>query len=225
MSGQERTSKNMVMKNYSGWFVPEMDYNGTRDILNEWNNKAAAVLKRVEHKRTVIQAGGNVGVFPVGLSKYFEKVYTYEPVDFNFKCLLKNIEGINNIEAVEAGLGDIQGYAEISHITDKNCGAIRLTESNKGLAILTIDEQNFKDVDLIWLDIEGYEYKALKGAKQTLEEYKPLLVLENNGLIHEFPSTNLGSETFRSRMKSEFNYVYIGRMMRDDIYIHQSKII
>ena len=35
-------------------------------------------------------------------------------------------------------------------------------------------------VRMIKLDVEGYEYDALKGAEKTIKEFKPLIVFENN---------------------------------------------
>jgi hypothetical protein len=33
-------------------------------------------------------------------------------------------------------------------------------------------------IDLIHLDLEGYEFEALKGAKELIERDKPLIILE-----------------------------------------------
>ena len=35
-------------------------------------------------------------------------------------------------------------------------------------------------VRMIKLDIEGYEYDALKGAEMTIKQFKPLIVFESN---------------------------------------------
>ena len=37
------------------------------------------------------------------------------------------------------------------------------------------------DIDTIKIDVEGYEYKVLSGAKDTLKKYKPLMFLEIHG--------------------------------------------
>lgn len=35
-----------------------------------------------------------------------------------------------------------------------------------------------KSIDLIKIDVEGYEYEVLKGAKKTIFEYRPVLFIE-----------------------------------------------
>ena len=55
--------------------------------------------------------------------------------------------------------------------------------------IITIDSLNLSDVDLIHLDLEGYELFALQGAIETIKRYKPLIVLETNDLCNEFGYT------------------------------------
>ncbi len=40
------------------------------------------------------------------------------------------------------------------------------------------DEEGLDDVGIIKLDIEGAELSVLKGAKRTLESFRPLLLLE-----------------------------------------------
>jgi hypothetical protein len=37
------------------------------------------------------------------------------------------------------------------------------------------------DIDTIKIDVEGYEYKVLSGAKDTLKKYRPLVFLEIHG--------------------------------------------
>ena len=37
------------------------------------------------------------------------------------------------------------------------------------------------DLDTLKIDVEGYEYKVLKGAKETIKKYNPLLFLEIHG--------------------------------------------
>lgn len=210
------------MKEYKGWWTPDYCTQAVDYVVTEWNSKGQKVLDMLPQRRSVLQAGGNLGIFAKQMSKHFDKVYCYEPVEENFDCLTKNISGIDNIQAHQAGLSNQIQTASVEWSAERNSGAIRLQESAQGnINLVSMDSQQYKDLDLIWLDLEGYEYKALCGATQTLAKHKPLLVIENNGLIHEYPGTNEGNKEIRNVMLEKFGYKFVTRLMRDDVYMHQ----
>lgn len=43
-----------------------------------------------------------------------------------------------------------------------------------------IDDLGLEECDLIHLDIEGYEEKALEGAIETIKKFKPTIVTEHS---------------------------------------------
>lgn len=200
--------------------IPDNDTSGVADITLEWKNKSPQLLQYLSDTRTVIQAGGNIGIFPIGLSQIFNKVITLEPVTELFYYLEQNTEKHSNIVSLNAGLSDKRIAASVHWQLEGNCGAVRLKEDESGkCSLLTIDSLQEPNIDLIWLDIEGFEQKALLGAKETINRDRPVLILENNGLIHDFPSDLNGSQEFRDWVCREFNYKYVARMMRDDVYL------
>lgn len=203
------------------WAVPKGDKVTVRDIKLEWNNKGNFVIDLCKNKNRVVQAGGNLGIFPYHLSRYFDEVITFEPIKKNYTCLLENIKSKNNIIVHRLALGDKSGCARIQLEKPGNCGAIRLeyTEVISDIQVVQLDSYNLSNLDLLWLDIEGFEVKALMGAYNNIHYFKPVIVIENNGLIHEFPSDKEGSQDFRDWMKKVFNYKFYKRMMRDDIFI------
>ena len=207
------------MKQYKNWWTPDYDTEAVDYVVNEWLQKGKKILDMCEQKRNVIQAGGNLGIFPAKLSEHFDTVHTFEPVDHNYECMIKNLEGLSNIRSHQQGLSNHEHHAHIDWQAPKNCGAIRLAEADAGMHMITIDSLGLTDVDLLWLDLEGYEYKALQGAIHTLKQSKPVVVLENNGLIHEYQSSNAGSDSFRKTMYREFGYRQVTRLMRDDVYV------
>lgn len=210
------------MKEYKGWWTPDYCHEAVDYVVKEWNVKGQKVLDMLPQKRSVLQAGGNLGIFAKHMSNHFDKVYCYEPVEENFECLTKNISGIDNIQTHMAGLSNNIHSASVEWSSERNSGAIRLQESTDGnIDLVTMDSQQYNDLDLMWLDLEGYEYKALCGAKQTLATHKPLLVIENNGLIHEYPGSNEGNKEIRQVMLEDFGYKFVTRLMRDDVYMHQ----
>lgn len=139
-------------------------------------------LAHVKRFRTVIQAGGNVGVYPAHLAQRFSHVHSFEPDPANYACLAQNLElNGGNVKAYMAALGEENGTCGLAAFTPGNNGAIRVSgEGNT--PVRTIDGLGVQDCDLIWLDIEGYELNALKGAEKTIAACRPAVIIEENNL-------------------------------------------
>ena len=215
------------LKMVNRFLFPKDDTECSAAVFKElWKLEAIPVAGR----RVAIQAGGNVGVFPVSLARLFGKVITFEPDATNYHCLVENIlsRNIENIEPFYAGLSDKKGKARVFEPANEphNCGALQVERDKEGdVLLMTIDSFNIEHgVDLIYLDIEGYEDLALLGARKTIARCKPTIVCENKGLNDRYPSTNPqapmeGSDEFRNWVCEEFGYKYHSRMMRDDIFV------
>ena len=71
------------MKMHMGFWSPNHESQGVIDIRVEWARKWMVAMDLIEKTgrgtKRVIQAGGNVGIFPVGLSQHFDEVVTFEP--------------------------------------------------------------------------------------------------------------------------------------------------
>ena len=137
-------------------------------------------------KKVAIQAGGNVGVWPREFSKYFEKVISFEPDELNFECMVKNTGNIDNLEIYNTALGDKAGLGALNRVS-YNCGAHYLKNGDE-FQVMTIDSLCLDSCDLIQLDVEGFELNALKGAQKTIEEFKPVIMVEDKGLSNRYGS-------------------------------------
>lgn len=144
-----------------------------------------ATMLPPERRRLVVQAGGNVGIFPQELAKTFARVITAEPDPKNFACLARNTEKMSNIGRFELALGTTGGKTEIVHVAD-NCGRSHISanlSANSGDAPATvwpIDDFELDECDLIQLDVEGYEMHVIYGALETIDRLRPVIVLELN---------------------------------------------
>lgn len=169
-----------------------------------------------EDKRVALQAGGNVGVWPMELARRFEEVYTFEPDPLNFKCLKHNVRHLDNVRIEECGLGNIEAYAKVERQVG-NCGASALVttiDKSDAVRIRTIDSLELDVCDLLQLDVEGFELFALQGARETINRCSPLIVLELKGLGKRYGYTDYEVETFLRGMR----YHRIGVAHRDVIY-------
>ena len=170
------------------------------------------IVSRCRTKQVAVQAGGNVGLWPKELSKHFEKVITFEPDSLNFQCLELNCNGNARIERHNKALADEE--KRVGLLRDvKNCGAHQVTEGND-IETATIDSLALPACDLIQLDIEGYELKALKGAERTIDAFKPVICVELKRLGEAFGIKD--EETIN--WLQEKGYRQVERISRDYVF-------
>jgi len=142
--------------------------------------RAVSKLVSLSHGREcVVQAGGNVGMWPKELAKYFDRVVTFEPDHLNFRCLEKNCTE-PNIEKHNAALGFEPGLKAL-YGDPSNCGSHAVIEGDE-FEVKTIDSLELDACDLIQLDVEGYELFALKGAEETIKKFHPVICIELKSL-------------------------------------------
>jgi FkbM family methyltransferase len=200
------------MKLVEGWHVPDIDECCLPAILSELPDLKASYAFMTKF-RTVIQAGGNVGVYPATMAEQFERVITVEPDTANFQALILNVTNIKNIDFAQAAFGDKEGTASVDHVYPENIGAHQLKAGND-VRVIPIDFFEVHDCDFIQLDIEGYEHLALLGAEQTIKKTYPVITLELKGL-----GTRYGySDEDTIELLASWGYEIVGRVNRDVIF-------
>jgi FkbM family methyltransferase len=154
-----------------------------------------------------VQAGGNLGLYPKRLAQEFKTVYTFEPDPENFARLKLNAPE-RNIIARQAALGADEQPVAISRVRRDG----KHIKTHEGLVHVVgpglipcqrIDGLRLPVCDLIYLDVEGYELRALQGAVSTLARCRPMLALELNknlgfvGLTEDFVVRFLNAQGYR----------------------------
>jgi len=193
------------MKNVKGDWWPDRDRTCHSSSYNLEGCDAATKLCRKTD--LVIQAGGNVGVWPRHLRKSFKRVLTFEPSIENFELMLKNLPGVD-VEMTFAALGERAGTCGIV-LNPQNCGDDQ-TIPGGDVPVIAIDDLNV-DPDLIYLDIQGDELSVLKGAVETIKRCYPVVGLEIDGHSmkrHGDPRPFL----------LEFGYERVGREHQDELF-------
>lgn len=176
--------KPLEVKLLEGYYWPLSDERCGPSVLRCVKDLEAKWLPHVRGRLVVVQAGGNCGVYPRELARHFAQVYTFEPDRDNFECLMRNCAGVENIHARCAALGNVEGR-ELSIVRKNldNVGSHFINPRPDHGAIYdaretTVDGLKLDACDLIALDVEGYEFRALQGAARTVELFRPTIIWE-----------------------------------------------
>ena len=141
---------------------------------------------------TFIDIGANIGFYSLIASNYFDHVFSFEPVSFNHKKLIININhnNIKNITPIKKALGEKQEEMMMflnpqndggNSLLDKKGKSWRISNLTERVTVDTLDKvANFKNVSLIKIDVEGFEEFVIKGGKKLLNKQKPTIFLEVN---------------------------------------------
>jgi len=140
--------------------------------------------------KTVIDVGAWCGTWAKAIEPFAKKVIAFEPDKTHFECLQRNctINCTPRMEAVGAQLQEVS-------LTEDNFTQAKRVNEKGNIRMITLDHMAYEDVDMIKIDVEGYELEVLKGATKTLESVKYLMIELNNN-TKKYGSSNVMVEKF-----------------------------
>lgn len=168
---------------------------------------ADLAVRRCNELNLAIQAGGCVGVWPRYLRTIFSKVYTFEPSSENFGLMARNL-GDLDIKRFNAALSNKVGRCGLK-LNPYNCGDDQ-TIVGDDVETVSIDSLGV-DPDLIYLDIQGDEFSALIGAKETLERCSPIVGIEVDNKLARLKGDAVA-------LLKDLGYVQFGRSHQDWLF-------
>lgn len=157
------------------------------------------ISQYLEAGMTFVDIGANIGQHSMYAARTVGAtgaVYAYEPIPKIYNQLLTSVK-VNNfntiIHAKNIALGKVTAK-ETLHVS-KNIGGSSLVneEENKDqrqeditVQICNGDEElrMLPRINLIKIDVEGYEYEVLTGILETLKKHRPTLLLEFSGQFY-----------------------------------------
>jgi len=170
----------------------------------EW--RLSRVLTRlVRPGDTVLDVGANIGAHTLPLARAAGpagRVIAYEPTSFAFQKLLANIalnpDLASRIVPVQAMLTGARSepvppavYSSwpLEAARDLHAEHRGRAMATDGARAITLDDHlrdlEVERVDLVKIDVDGFECSVLRGAKEALRRWRPVLVMEWAPYIHK----------------------------------------
>ena len=170
-----------------------------RSIKRNDEQEINLVKKFIKSGTDSIDVGVYRGVYSYEMSKYSEKVHSFEPNPIIFKYINKNLKKfIKNIHLYNFALSNqnktmnlkipirnsnsnkeiFEEYYEMGKATIHNENNFENYE-NFEIQTKKIDELSFDNkISFIKIDVEGHELEVIEGAKNTIKRDKPVLLVE-----------------------------------------------
>jgi|TARA_B110000495_G_scaffold131705_1_gene114883 FkbM family methyltransferase len=152
------------------------------------------IINELKQDMVCIDLGSNIGYYAVIESNIIGesgKIFAIEPSPINFPILKLNLENQkkNNFVAYNIGIGDKNEEMEFIISAKSNWSRIRMNNEkinseDKVIKIPVktlnsfVNENDIKKIDILRMDVEGFEYSILLGANEVLEKFKPKLFIE-----------------------------------------------
>lgn len=174
-----------------------------------------AALRYVTDWSLAVDGGAHTGAWTRVMAERFERVHAFEPVPGN----AYRIPTLANVTLHRAGLADVPRSLWLVPGPENEGQWHRYTREDPPQAAIEastvrIDDLELPSCGLLKLDVEGMELHALKGAAVTIETFRPVVVVELNGLAERYGVTDADTEAWLGVM----GYDRAERQNKDHIF-------
>lgn len=172
-------------------------------------------VKYCRKTAVAVQAGGNVGMWARRLAKFFETVHVFEPVPVIYGALCHNVRHLPQVLTYDKLLTD-EEYREVA-FSVRSGGVSRVVPNTESHVLFehttTIDALKLPCCDALFLDVEGHELHALKGAMETISKFRPVITVE---------VWDHNQEAYRDFFDA-LHYERVAKVHGDEVYVPRSK--
>lgn len=207
-------------------------------MTNYWDTRFLTNLESEIH--TIFEVGARYGDESLKLSEIFKnsKIYSFECNPNTVNICRKNLQGISNICFIDKGLGNENTTLPFYSYTQNNDGAssfykridASVTQKITGnIEIIKlydiVKKYDIKTIDLLCMDIQGFELNVLKGAEDFIKNIKYIIMEEPKPVINlKYLPKDTYSKYINSPTPNEIkefmisnNFIEVERISENDI--------
>jgi FkbM family methyltransferase len=151
---------------------PVVNGRGTYQIA-----KYRAALPHVVGRAHAVDIGAHVGLWSLAMARDFARVTAFEPLLAHIACHAENCRGIDNITLLPIALSDRDETLSIFMPPD-NTGHAHVAKGGLLAQAVPLDSLDIGPMDLVKIDVEGYEHRVLLGGEDTIRRHRPAVIVE-----------------------------------------------
>jgi FkbM family methyltransferase len=224
--------KNFFSKllNYNNYFSNFSDYvfyfqyghQHFREYYKNCELETKSILPNILKKNSIIfDLGANVGYYSAIFSFYSPKgkIFAFEPSYKNFNFLRLNLKNHSNIYLSDNAVSNFTGEKQAIIHSKWN-----VETEERLFKFIKLDDfivQNkIYHIDLIKIDIDGYELEALQGMNYILKKINPYILIEINHASH---TRNISEQQIIDFLES-YNYEIIKILDKENYFFKKKSI-
>jgi len=180
------------------------------------------IYQYVKPGTVVLDIGAHIGTFTIAMAKIVGKngtVYAFEPQKKIFRELNQNcaLNDVRNVVCHRIALGDQQQIIEMDKTFSENEGSTNIGHGGDVVEMRTIDSFHFKNVSFIKMDVERTEEQVLDGMVNTLQNNRPVIVIElQGGFLWETAPSHIREKILHSMHKLQALGYEVTRIYQHD---------
>jgi FkbM family methyltransferase len=172
------------------------------------------VFPKITNRCICLDIGANIGNHSVQFSKYFKKVFSFEPNPMTFDVLNLNAKWNQKIQPIPLGASN-KSFTAIAKVPSGNLGAAEIIQDQSNEISNTVEfecvrvdeyleDEIFLEIGFIKIDVEGHEYEALEGCQKIITTSHPVIAFEL--LRKDYKKS--GQKIFEFLQKNEYKKFY-----------------
>ena len=156
------------------------------------------VVSFLDKGKSCIDVGGNIGYYSLLFCELASKVLIFEPMNDFREILQKNLylNNYKNYLLLDVGLSDSRGTHEIYQ--GECSGTLHWIANHEptkveSISLFPLDDLDLgrEKYDLLKIDVDGHDFKVLKGAEKFIDNQRPTVLFELAMINHASAETSL----------------------------------